>query len=71
MTSHCRNRLYALQILGVATGIIVPLVACFTLFYAATTGQMPIFATGALPLLLLAATGLLGCWVWTQGAELA
>ena len=70
MTTQHLDRLHTLQILGVAVGISVPLVACATLVYTATTGRMPFFATGTLPLLLLAITAVFGCFVWTQSAEL-
>ncbi|MBW4699779.1 MAG: hypothetical protein KME03_18155 [Aphanocapsa lilacina HA4352-LM1] len=71
MTSHCRHRLYALQILGAAVGIAIPLLSCLTMVYAATTGQMPFYATGAVPLVLLALAAALGSWIWMQSAELA
>jgi len=71
MTHHRRNRLYSLHILGAAAGLCIPLVACFTLFHVSTTGLMPAFATGELPLVLLGAGGALGCWVWFESAEIA
>jgi ABC-type multidrug transport system permease subunit len=70
MTTQHLCRLHTLQILGVVVGIIVPLMACVTLFWAATTGSMPFFATGALPFVLLTVAALLGCWVWTETAEI-
>jgi hypothetical protein len=70
VTSQRLNRLHALQILGAAVGTAVPLIACATMVHAATTGQMPVFATGILPLVLLACTSVLGCWLWTETAEL-
>lgn len=71
MTTQRLCRLHTLQILGVLVGIIVPLMACATLFFTATTGSMPVLATGIFPLLLLVAVALLGCWIWTESCELS
>ncbi|UFP94816.1 hypothetical protein [Gloeobacter morelensis] len=65
-----RERLYNLQIVGCAAGMSVPLLACFTLFWVATTGEMPFFAEGAVPLVLLVAATAMGGWVWAQSIDL-
>jgi hypothetical protein len=70
MTSQRLAHILALQVLGVLVGITVPLIACATLVCAATTGMMPIYATGIFPLLLLGITSILGCWIWTETVEL-
>lgn len=71
MTTQHRDRLHALQILGCSLGISIPLAACATLIHVANTGRMPLMATGALPLVLLAIAGALACWIWTETVELA
>ncbi|MBC8123089.1 MAG: hypothetical protein H7Y22_14785 [Gemmatimonadaceae bacterium] len=69
MTTQRLNRRHTLQILGAAVGVSVPLVACATMVHAASTGLMPAFATGALPMVLLAAVSLLAMWVWTETVD--
>jgi hypothetical protein len=66
MTSQRLAHILALQVLGVLVGITVPLMACATMVCAATTGMMPMYATGIFPLLLLGVTSILGCWIWTE-----
>ncbi|MBC7882448.1 MAG: hypothetical protein H7Y37_14085 [Anaerolineae bacterium] len=70
MTSQRLAHIHTLQLLGVLVGIAVPLTACATMVCAATTGMMPMYATGIFPLLLLGITSILGCWIWTETVEL-
>ncbi|UFP92593.1 hypothetical protein [Gloeobacter morelensis] len=55
-----------LQILAGATGIAITLAACATLGYAAHTGQMPFWACGAIPLVLLCPAAVLACLAWAE-----
>ncbi|AGY59670.1 hypothetical protein [Gloeobacter kilaueensis] len=70
MTSQHLRRRHTLQILGCSIGISIPLLACATLIHVALTGQMPLLATGSLPLVLLFVSGLLAGWIWIETAEL-
>jgi hypothetical protein len=70
MTRDCRLRLYLVQIVGAVVGMAVPLLACWMLWSAATTGYLPLLLAGEIGAALLIALAVLGCWVWGQGCEL-
>lgn len=69
MPRHRRHDRHNAQIVGVAVGITIPLVACATLVSAASTGIMPIYATTEIAFGLLILATLLGGWVWVQTTE--
>lgn len=71
MTSQRLRRRHTLQILGALVGTGIPLAACATMFHVASTGVLPPFTTGIFSVVLLAATAVLACWIWTETAELA